>query len=194
MKRENDYKRQLIEKARQLAGAAFYERQAKRAKVKDPNAFDPDAFKGSDVVFGDIQRKKGEGRTVEKFPLVEQFRRDHENIIGKTALTLLLCLFSFCAFGQNRVTLLNVSTKYVEFTWGNDTLNNVEFTPFFIALDYAEPTAIRMASELTNSLMMRPTAIAEISADMERTLFGVTFDEYACFFHLREYRAKVIRE
>ena len=113
--------------------------------------------------------------------------------LGKAAAIAALCLFSFVGSAQS-VTLMNISTKYVEFTWKGDTLSNAEFEAFFAALDYAPATAQRMASELTNSMLMRPTAIAEISADMERTLFGVTFDEYQCFFHIREYRARIIRQ
>lgn len=116
-----------------------------------------------------------------------------KTVKGKVVAIAALCLFCFSGSAQT-VTLLNVSTKYVEFTWNGDTLNNVEFEAFFAALDYAPATAKKMASELTNSMMMRPTAIRQISADMGRTLFGVTFDEYQCFFHIREYRARVIRQ
>ena len=113
--------------------------------------------------------------------------------LGKAAAIAALCLFSFVGSAQS-VTQMNISTKYVEFTWKGDTLSNAEFEAFFAALDYAPATAQKMASELTNAMLMRPTAINQISADMERTLFGVTFDEYQCFFHIREFRARIVRE
>ena len=165
---EKEYRVQVAQKAKQLKGVARYDFKATPKLKRRPGDFDPDNFKEYDIIFPAFKP------------------------IGKAVTLLALCFFNFVLPAQESVTLMNISTKYVEFTWKGDTLSNSEFHPFFLALDYAETNAGRMASELTNALLMRPTAVSEISGDMERTLFGVTFDHYACFFHLREQRARII--
>lgn len=171
MKKQSEFKTQLMRIAREVQGAPSYVRPVKAKKVKDPRMFDADQFKGEPILF----------------PCLDEMAIK----VGKVAAIVLLCLSCFTASAQNTVIVLNPSTKYVAFTWERDTLDNSEFKAFFLALDYAEASANRMANELTNSLLMKPTAVDQISEDMGKALFGVSFTEYACFFHLREYRARV---
>lgn len=181
VKRNSEFKEQLKRRALESKEKAPYVRPLKAKKDKDPRFFDVDQY-GGEMVFKDIERKKGPGMPQGEIPsIIQKFRAEQAAILGKAFAFALLCLFTFPADAQNAVTAQDVSKRWVEFTWYGDTLTNSNLRPFIESSGYADTTAIRVSTEVT-ALLMLTRDVTNASIYMGNVLQGMTFEQYCRFY------------